>query len=263
MHETTSSADGTAVAYEAYGSGPVVAVVGGAFCDRGAFRDLARSLGEAGFTGVTYDRRGRGDSGDTAPYAVVREVEDLAAVISATSATGRGFAHGISSGGGLVIEALATGIGVDRASMLEPPYRVEGAPPVPVDYVATLERLEAAGDRAGIVRYFHTAAVGLPEEMLEQMVGTPMWESLLAMAPTVRYDALCLGDSSLPVDRLASIDAPVLTIASTGTQKPFLRQAPAAVAAALPHGRHVELEGGFHEVPADVLTPVLAEFFLG
>lgn len=96
------------------------------------------------------------------------------------------------------------------------------------------------------------------------MVGTPMWEALLAMAPTVRYDALCLGgDSSLPADLLATIEAPVLTIASTGTQLPFLREAPAAVAAALPNGRHVELEGGFHEVAAEVLTPVLAEFFTG
>ncbi len=255
------SSDGTPIAYETYGQGPVAVVVGGAFCDRGSFRDLAVALSRQGLTGVTYDRRGRGDSGDTRPYAVEREVEDLSAVIEAVGGPGAtAHAHGISSGGALVLHALAAGAPVRTASMLEPPYRVEGAPPAPEDYIGTLERLEAAGDREGIVRYFHTRAVGLPEEMLEGMKGSPMWEALLGMAYTVRYDGLCIGEGSgLPMEMLAAISTPVLVVSSTGTAMPFLPAAARAVADALPHGTYRQLEGGFHEVPTDTMAPVVAE----
>lgn len=262
---TTTSADGTTIAYEAYGTGPAVVTVGGAFCDRGALRELAQALGERGFTGVTYDRRGRGDSTDTRPYAVQREVEDLTAVVEAVTPGERGFAHGISSGGALVLEALSAGAPIERASVLEVPYRTPAFPPLPEDYIGTLERFEAAGDREGILRFFHTQVVGMPEESLEGMRGTPVWDALLALTPTVRYDGLCLGgdDQRLPHDRLAAITTPVLTIASSGTAMPWLHDAPAVVADALPNGRTVELEGGFHEVPAAVLAPALAEFYRG
>lgn len=267
--QTTTSADGTTIAYEAYGTGPTVVIVGGAFCDRGSFRELAQTLAERSFTGVTYDRRGRGASTDTPPYDVQREVEDLRAVIDAvmgapdSGPASEGYLHGISSGGALVIEALEAGLPIARASALEVPYRTEAFPPAPPNYIETLERFEQAGDREGIVRYFHTQVVGLPEEGLAQMVGTPMWEALLALAPTVRYDGLCLGgdDQSLPVDRLARITTPFLAIASSGTQAPWLHDAPAALARALPNGEDVELEGGFHEVPAQTLATVLADFY--
>jgi alpha-beta hydrolase superfamily lysophospholipase len=267
--QTVVSADGTTIAYESFGSGPAVLIVGGAFCDRGSFRELAQALGQRAFTGVTYDRRGRGSSTDTQPYAVQREIEDLGAVIEAvveapdSGPASEAYLHGISSGGALVIEALAAGLPIARASALEIPYRTEAFPPAPPEYIETLERFEQAGDREGIVRYFHTQVVGLPEEGLAQMVGTPMWEALLALAPTVRYDGLCLGgdDQSLPTDRLATITTPFLAIASSGTQAPWLHDAPAALAHALPNGEHVELEGGFHEVPAQTLVTVLADFY--
>lgn len=267
--QTAISADGTAIAYEAYGTGPAVVIVGGAFCDRGSFRDLAQTLGERSFTGVTYDRRGRGDSTDTSPYAVHREEEDLRAVIDAvmgapdSGPASEAYLHGISSGGALVIEALAAGLPVARASALEVPYRTEAFPPAPPNYIETLERFEQEGDWEGIVRYFNTKVVGMPEEALAPMVGTPMWDALLALAPTVRYDGLCLGgdDQALPVDRLARITTPFLAIASSGTQAPWLHDAPAALADALPNGEHVELEGGFHEVPAQTLGAVLADFY--
>src|SRR6478752_1608249 len=131
--QTTQSADGTTIAFEAYGTGPVVAIVGGAFCDRGAFRDVAQTLGELGFTGVTYDRRGRGDSSDTTPYAVAREVEDIT----------------------LVIEAAAGGAPLTKAAAMEVPYRTAAWPPPPADYIERLEAYEAAGDREGILRFFN------------------------------------------------------------------------------------------------------------
>ena len=135
------------------------------------------------------------------------------------------------------------------------------APPWPERYIETLEELEAKGDREGILRYFHTRAVGLPEEMLDGMRGTPMWDALLALTYTVRYDGLCMGPgSSLPTELLATIETPVLAVSSTGTAMPFLPAAARAVAAGLPKGEYQQLEGGFHEVPAATLAPVIADF---
>lgn len=263
---TTTSADGTTIAYEAYGSGPVAVIVGGAFCDRGVFRELAQALGEDGLTGVTYDRRGRGDSTNVRPYAAEREYEDLAAVLRAAGLGGsepRAFAHGVSSGGALVLGAVAAGVPIARASVLEVPYRIEGAPPEPPDYLGTLNRLGAEGDNEGIVHLFHTQVVGLPEEVVDWMRGTPTWNAMLALAPTLVHDWYVLGggDQSLPTHLLGSITIPVLSINSTGTQIPFLREAAAEVAAAIPQGRHAALRGGFNDVPIPILAPALADFY--
>lgn len=259
-----TSADGTTIAYEAYGSGPAAVVVGGAFCDRGAFRDLARALGELGLTGVTYDRRGRGDSGDTKPYAVAREVEDLRAVVDAAGETGSpAYAFGVSSGGALVIEAAAAAVPLARAAAIEVPYRTEAWPPAPDDYIGTLERFEAAADREGILRYFNNVVVGMPSEMVDGMKGTPMWEPMLSLTYTVRYDGLCLGgdDQSIPEDTFARVTIPFLSVCSSGTQMPWLHDAAQVVADALPNATAVELPGEFHQVPAATLAPVLADFF--
>ena len=120
---------------------------------------------------------------------------------------------------------------------------------------------EDKADREGILRYFHTKAVGLPEEMLDGMRGTPMWEALLALTYTVRYDGLCMGPGSeLPTELLGTIKTPVLAVSSTGTAMPFLPAAARAVAEGLPKGEYQQLEGGFHEVPAATLAPVIADF---
>lgn len=262
--QKATSTDGTTIAYEAYGSGPVVAIVGGAFCDRGSFRDVAQALGELGLTGVTYDRRGRGDSGDTEPYAVAREVEDLTAVIGAAGENDSpAYVFGVSSGGALVIEAIAAGAPVAKGSALEVPYRTAAWPPPPADYIATLENFEAKGDRAGIVRYFNNEVVGMPAEMVDGMVGTPMWDALLSMAYTVKYDGECLGgdQQGIPAETFSRVTVPFLSICSSGTQMPWLHDAAEVVAAALPDASAVELSGEFHQVPADVLAPALADFF--
>lgn len=262
--EKATSADGTTIAYEAYGSGPVAVIVGGAFCDRGAFRDVAQVLGELGLTGVTYDRRGRGDSGDTQPYAVAREVEDLAAVIDAASENGSpAYAFGVSSGGALVIEAAASGVALTKASVLEVPYRTPGAPPPPPNYVERLEAFEAAGDREGILRFFNREAVGMPDEMVDGLKGSPLWEPMLSMTYTVKYDGLCLGgdEQDIPRETFARVSIPVLTVCSSGTALPWLHDSARVVADALPDATAVELDGEFHQVPASTLAPALAEFF--
>ncbi len=261
-----ASADGTTIAFESYGTGPVAAIVGGAFCDRGAFRDVAQALGELGFTGVTYDRRGRGDSGDTTPYAVAREVDDLTAVIEAAGESGSAaYAFGVSSGGALVIEAAAAGAPLARAAALEVPYRTAAWPPPPADYIERLEAYEAAGDREGILRFFNREAVGMPDEMVDGLKGSPMWEPMLSMTYTVKYDGLCLGgdEQDIPAETFARVTIPFLAICSSGTALPWLHDSAQVIADALPNGTALELTGEFHQVPAPTLAPALAEFFKG
>ena len=149
--ETARSADGTLIAYDVRGSGPLAVVVGGAFNDRATWAGLAEALAGEGFTAVSYDRRGRGGSGDPPPYAVEREIEDLAAVTAAAGGDGPAYAHGVSSGGALLFRAVSAGAPFDRVSVLEPPYRVPGVPPAPPQYIATLQRYVDADDRDGLV----------------------------------------------------------------------------------------------------------------
>jgi pimeloyl-ACP methyl ester carboxylesterase len=261
--ETTTSADGTSIAYDLWGKGPAVVIVGGAFNDRGTWADLAQALAGEGLRAVSYDRRGRGDSGDTRPYAVEREFEDLRAVIDAVQPGEPVFAHGVSSGGALLLRAIGAGVPVARASVLEPPYRIEGAPPPPERYLATLQGFVDRDDRAGLVEYFQTRVIGLPVQMIEPMKGTPMWQSLLEIAPTLVYDGHAMGgdDQSLPTGLLAGIAIPVLGVTSEGTAVPWMSKTAATVAAAVPAGRHARLPGGFHEVPPPVLAPALAAFY--
>ncbi len=260
--DTTTSPDGTTLAYDVHGSGPLVVVVGGAFNDRATWAELAAALADDGFTAVSYDRRGRGGSGDTGPYAVEREIEDLAAVLAAAGGGRPAYAHGVSSGGALLLHAVAAGLPVDRISVLEPPYRVPGTPPVPPGYIATLQGYVDAGDRDGLVEYFQTQVVGLPAELVASFRGTPMWSALCAMAPTLVYDGWCLGgdDHALPTELLAQVGVPVLAVTSGGTAG-WLGQTAEPVAAAVPAGEWVRLDGGFHQVPPAVLAPTLAAFY--
>src|SRR4051812_28675048 len=166
--EMTTSADGTAIVFERTGEGAPVIIVGGAFNDRHSATDLAEQLAPT-FTVYTYDRRGRGDSGFTEPYAVEREIEDLEAVIQAAGGSAALFGH--SSGAALALETTARSVSVSKLAMYEPPYIVDDTrPPLPDDYVEHLEELTAAGERRAIVGYFMTSAVGMPSEMVEPML---------------------------------------------------------------------------------------------
>jgi pimeloyl-ACP methyl ester carboxylesterase len=261
--KSVTSADGTRIAYDVWGDGPLVVIVGGAFNDRNTWAALAQSLA-GDFTAVSYDRRGRGDSTDTAPFDVQREIEDLIAVIADASPDRSAFAHSVSSGGGLLLRAVAAGAPVTKASMLEPPYRGPGAPPVPPHYVGDLRRFIDSDDRGGAVEYFMTRAVGLPPQAAAQMRTTPAWGYLEGMAHTLEYDAHAMGGNNqeVPTDLLVDITIPVLTVSSTGSA-PWLAATAEAVAHAVPNGRHEALEGGFHEVPPEVLAPVLTAFYKG
>ncbi len=255
---TTQSADGTTIAFQAYGEGPAVVFVGGATQRKEDWAEVLQAMAEAGFSAVTYDRRGRGESGDTTPYAVEREIEDLAAVIAANG--GSAGLHGQSSGGALANRASAAGLPVTSLSTFETPYRVGDAPTPPADYVEHLQALYDADDPEAMLEYFLVAGVGQPQEAVDQMKQTPFWTSLVPLGRTVLYDALCLGSSQapLPVELLGSITVPMLCLGSTGSPD-WLRAGAEASAQAAPDGRFVVLEGEFHTAPASVLAPVLAD----
>lgn len=257
--ERVISKDGTTIAYDRFGEGPSVVLVGGAFNDRGTPTELAGRLAEE-FAVYSYDRRGRGDSGDTEPYAVQREIEDLDAVIEA--AGGTAFVYGLSSGAALALHATIAGSPIVRLALLEPPFRGKGAPPEPPGYREHLTELIAAGRRGDAVEYFMTQAVGLPPEAVTQMRMSPAFASLEAMSHTLVYDAVVMGDNTVPAGELSHVTLPMLVLNSTGSP-PWLRDAARATAEAISGARHVELTGEFHQVPASVLAPTLTEFFLG
>jgi pimeloyl-ACP methyl ester carboxylesterase len=259
--QTTTSADGTTIAYQTYssgGDGPEIVFVGGATQRKEDWTELAQALAEAGFTAVTYDRRGRGDSSDTTPYAVEREIEDLAAVITATG--GAAGVHGQSSGGALANRAAVASPTITSLSTFETPYRVGEGPKPPEDYVEHLQKLYDADDPSAMLEYFMVAGVGQPQEQVDQMKQLPFWDSLVPIGRTVLYDGYCLGGSQapLPTDLLGSIAIPMLCLGSTGSPD-WLRAGAEASAAAAPDGRFVVLEGDFHSAPTSILAPVLAE----
>jgi pimeloyl-ACP methyl ester carboxylesterase len=234
------SRDGTRIAFDRSGTGPAVILVTGALGGRGGFAPLVALLAPR-FRVVRYDRRGRGDSGDTPPYAVAREVEDLEAMLDETG--GAAFVYGISSGAVLALEA---------ASRL----------PAKVAKLALYERGEA-------VELFMTKAVGLPGEAVAPIRQAPYWPGLEAVAHTLAYDGTIMGDTMfgkpLPparVARWATAAMPTLVI-DGGESEPFFHHAAEAVAAILPDARRCTLAGQHHAVAPEALAPVLVEFFAG
>jgi pimeloyl-ACP methyl ester carboxylesterase len=248
------SKDGTELTYDVTGSGPGLVLVAGAFTGRAYFAEYAEALSSS-FTVVAYDRRGRGDSGDTAPYAVEREWEDLDAVRSATDAR---FACAFSSG---VMVLLQAGLPFEKQAIVEPPYRVEGAPPAPERYLERLQEYVAAGNPGGAAELFMVEAVGQPREVVEQIRQTPMWAGLEAMAPTLVYDALQMRDSAVPLELLASTAVPTLGLYSNASPE-WLQRSVRETAAALPQGSVEGHDGTFHTLPPETLARVLTDYFV-
>ncbi|WP_030264823.1 alpha/beta fold hydrolase [Streptomyces sp. NRRL B-24484] len=253
-----TSADGTRIAYQSGGRGPALVLVDGALCHRSS-GPLAALL-ERDFTVYAYDRRGRGESGDTAPFAVDREIEDLRAVVAA--AGGRAAVHGISSGAALVLRAAAVEPGITRISLYEPPFVAEaGRAAEAKEYSARLQELLSAGRRGDAVALF-LAHVGVPAPAVAAMRGQPHWPAFEAIAPTLGYDDAVLADGFVPRDLARQVGVPALVLAG-GASPPELRAAARAAAEALPDAVHRTLADQTHDVAAEALAPVLAEFFGG
>jgi pimeloyl-ACP methyl ester carboxylesterase len=263
MHFVTSK-DGTRIAYDALGKGPALILVNGALATRASASELA-SLLAARFTVYSYDRRGRGDSGDTKPYSVRREIEDIAALIDA--AGGAAFVYGKSSGACLALAASSSlGDKVKRLALYEAPYsEAEGAAKEWKEFRSKLDGLLAADRRADAVTLF-MKFVGAPDEAIAGMKASPAWPDMEAMAPTLAYDNAVVGDDrSVPVETAAKVKAGTLVMdggASLGSM-PFMRATAEKLAKAIPGAQRRTLEGQAHDVDAKTLTPVLLRFFSG
>jgi pimeloyl-ACP methyl ester carboxylesterase len=265
MSQATSR-DGTTIAFDRTGQGPPVILVVGAFNTRSTGAPLAASLASR-FTVFTYDRRGRGDSGDAAPYAVAREIEDLAALLRA--AGGEASVFGFSSGAVLALAAAAAGLAIPKLALYDSPSTAAAAlsPAHPLarcpgDHPAELAALIAAGRRGDAVEYFQAKVVGIPEQVVAQLRQAPFRPALEAMAHTLVYDATIVGDGRLAPELVAKVRQPTLAIAG-GAGASFMREAAEDLARALPDGRALTLEGVTHDLVPAVLGPVLERFFGG
>ncbi|MEU6812249.1 alpha/beta fold hydrolase [Streptomyces sp. NPDC046831] len=257
MDNKTLSRDGTPLAHHRSGQGPAVVLVHGAMSTGGTLAPLAAALSER-FSAVVYDRRGRGGSGDTAPYAVEREVEDLAAVIEAVG--GEASLYGISSGGALALRAAASGLPVRRVAVYEPPFVLdEDGVRERAQYSRDLNEALGQGRHGDAVELF-LRLTGLAPEVVANARQAPLWAGMEALAPTLAYDDAVMGDGRIPRDLLASVTVPVLATAGGASPGP-LRVAAQQVAQLVPRGTFRTLEGQSHAVEAEVLAPVLAEFF--
>lgn len=259
---SVTSRDGTRIAYDKWGKGPALIVVGGALSDRSGSAELAQRLATR-FTVYSYDRRGRGGSGDTAPYAVQREVEDIEALID--RAGGSAYVYSKSSGAGLALQAAsALGDKVRKLALYEAPYNeADGAAQEWRAFRAQLDGLLAAGRRDEAIALF-MKFVGAPDEMVAKMKASPAWPAMQAMAPTLAHDNAVLGeDRSVPVGVAAKVRASTLVMdggASAGPM-PFMRPTADKIAQAIPGAQRQVIEGQAHDVQAAVLVPVLLRFF--
>jgi pimeloyl-ACP methyl ester carboxylesterase len=255
--DTTTSKDGTSIAFDRLGDGPPVVLISGGSVDRQDNAPLADALATS-FTVFNYDRRGRGPSGDTPPYAVQREVEDIDAVIDA--AGGSANLYGISSGAALAMEAAASGSAITKLALYEPPWVPEGGPRPPAQSAKTYTDLVAAGRRGDAVEFFMSKVVGMPDEFVAQARNAPFWAKQEALAHTLAYDATIMDDYWLPADRAAIVKVPTAVIAGSATF-PWIIDTARALAEAIPDAELRILDRQTHDVSPEVLTPVLREYF--
>ena len=257
------SKDGTTIAFDRSGQGPAVMLVGGAFQYRAIDPPTAQlaALLAQHFTVLHYDRRGRGDSGDTQPYAIEREIEDLEALV--TEAGASAFVFGMSSGGALALDAAARGLAITKLALYEPPFNSgdEHARQAAEHYTKQLTAMLAEGRRGDAVALAMTTW-GTPAEAVAGMRQTPIWPLFESVAPTLAYDNAIMGDGSVPTEWLAYITVPTLVM-DGGASPAFMHNAAQVVAHALPNAQHRTLEGQSHDVDPEVLAPILKQFFQG
>jgi pimeloyl-ACP methyl ester carboxylesterase len=259
--QTVTSQDGTAIAYDRLGDGPTtVILVTGAMCARNTNDRLAELLSEV-FTVINYDRRGRGESGDTPQFSLPREIEDIEALIAANG--GSACLYGISSGGALVLEAAASGLPVSKLAVYEIPYNTdEEGQERGRRYAADVTKAVADG-RLGDAADLFFGLVGMPATLIDGMHHAPHWPAMEAIASSLPYDAAALGyahGGALPEERVASITVPALVLCG-GATYPFLQEVAARIAKTLPNGTYETLDGQSHDVSPEVLAPALVKFF--
>jgi len=253
------SKDGTSIAFEKTGTGPPVIVVDGALCSRafGPSVKLARLLAQQ-FTVIIYDRRGRNESGNTQPYSVEREIEDIEAIIHEVG--GSACLVGFSSGAALSLRAAAGGLNITKLLLYEPPYVLNmGGYNPPADSEAQLKKFIASGQRGGAVNFFMHKMVGLPAIFPVVMRLMPVWTKLKAVAHTLPYDAAILGNFSLP-SIASNVKTPTLVVGGEKTARTLYNVVP-RLADSMPNAKHIFLKGQTHNVSVKAIAPVLIDFF--
>jgi pimeloyl-ACP methyl ester carboxylesterase len=276
---TVTSKDGTTIAYDQIGTGPAIILINGALGTRSnAAPDSLADILSKQFTAIDYDRRGRGDSGDTLPYAVQREIEDIEALIDGSG--GSAFLFGTSSGAILALEAAhAMPNKVKKLALYEPPFIIDDSrPPLPVDYVEQLNAATAAGRPGDAVEIFMTKALLIPPEFVAMMRNAPMsqtfgdeagakppeWADMEKVAHTLAYDGMIVKDflagKPLPPKRWAAFTAPTLVIVG-GNSEPFFHNGAQALVNDMSNAQRRTLEGQDHAVSPVALAPMLIEFF--
>ena len=258
------SKDGTTIAFNRVGHGSPVILVDGALC--------ARSMGPSGqlaellapyFTVFTYDRRGRGASGDTPPYAVAREIEDIEALVS--EAGGTAFLWGCSSGAVLALDAANRLEGIKKVAVFEAPLIVDDSRPTMVEDWVRIREAVAAGRPGDALKLF-LKGVGMPAFLIPLMRLTPVWSKLRAVAHTLPYDGDIVQNyqrgKPLPAGSWGSVTMPTLVM-DGGKSPAWMRHANRSLASVLPNAQYRTLEGQTHMVKAKAHAPALVEFFKG
>ena len=256
------SKDGTAIAFNRIGDGHPLILIDGALCyrDLGPSRELAELLGRH-FTVFTYDRRGRGESTDTRPYAVERELEDIEAILN--EAGGEAYAWGLSSGAVLALEAASRLDGITKLALYEAPFIVDASRPTTQDDWVRIDTAVARNQRGEAIKLF-MQSVGLPRFMIRLMQLTPIWSKLKRVAHTLPYDGAIVKENQLgkplSATQWAGVKIPTLVM-SGGKSAEWMRRANQELAGVLPNAKHQTLEGQTHHVKPKVHAPALVEFF--
>ncbi len=256
---TVISKDGTRIAYEKSGNGPAFILTDGAFCSKnfGPMVKLAPVLSKH-FTVFSYDRRARGESGDTRPYDIQREIEDIEALINKAGGSASVFA--ISSGAILALQAAASGLNIKNLALLEPPFIGNEKGSRATNAFQQLSQLIADGKKEEACKYYLRKVIGLPAIIPFFLSFTKDWSKMKANANSLPYDAALCGDFSIPKELLSSVTVPSIVIASSKSPK-SLRLPTQEVAELLPKGRQLTLKGSIHDVPPEILVPALVDFY--
>jgi pimeloyl-ACP methyl ester carboxylesterase len=264
--KTVTSKDGTTIAFDQIGNGPVVILVDSALADRSICVKLAKLLAEE-FTVINYDRRGRGESGDIQPYTVEREVEDIEALVD--NAGGSAFVFGSSTGAVLALEAASKlPAKVKKQVLYEPPFIVDDSrPPMSADFVEQVKDLLARDKRSDALRLFFSKAMGIPGIFITLMRFMPSWSKSKSVAHTLPYDLMIMSDTQrgkpLPVDRWVTAKAPTLVLTG-GKSETFFHKGADALVKVLPDAQHRILKDQHHGsavMSPNVIASEMAGFF--
>lgn len=251
-----ASSDGTRIAFERAGNGPALVIVGGALSDRKGGKPLVGKLRDR-FTVYTYDRRGRGESSDTKPYSVDREVEDLGALIE--QAGGKAHVYGVSSGAALALQAAAK-LGpekVPKLALYEPPYGQDVR-----DFNAQKDRVKelVQTGKPGDAAAFFFSAIGTPPQVIEDMKRSPNWEGIRKIDFTLAYDYAVLGNGTVP-QTVQWISVPTLVMDGEKSMG-FIRPSADRLADLIPKSQRKTIKGQTHQAAPEAVAPLLIEFLL-